>query len=68
MEKRDRGMIQLLLGLALILFPSAAASSPPTDPAVAEPKQERHLANIRQLTFGGQNAEAYFSHDGTNWL
>jgi len=25
---------------------------------------ETHLANLRQLTFGGQNAEAYFSHDG----
>jgi len=25
---------------------------------------ETHLKNIRQLTFGGQNAEAYFSHDG----
>ena len=25
---------------------------------------EVHLANIRQLTFGGQNAEAYFSPDG----
>ncbi len=25
---------------------------------------EGHLANVRQLTFGGQNAEAYFSHDG----
>ncbi|NNG11686.1 MAG: hypothetical protein HKM88_00395 [Halobacteria archaeon] len=25
---------------------------------------EGHLANLRQLTFGGQNAEAYFSHDG----
>ncbi len=26
--------------------------------------QESHLANIRQLTFGGDNAEAYFSFDG----
>jgi TolB protein len=26
--------------------------------------QERHLTNLRQLTFGGENAEAYFSHDG----
>ena len=26
--------------------------------------QEKHLRNIRQLTFGGQNAEAYFSSDG----
>ena len=25
---------------------------------------ERHLRNVRQLTFGGQNAEAYFSPDG----
>src|SRR5437879_1136724 len=24
---------------------------------------EKHLANIRQLTFGGQSAEAYFSAD-----
>ena len=22
---------------------------------------EKHLANLRQLTFGGENAEAYFS-------
>jgi TolB protein len=26
--------------------------------------QEKHLRNLRQLTFGGQNAEAYFSSDG----
>ena len=26
-------------------------------------KQEKHLANIKQLTFGGDNAEAYFSFD-----
>lgn len=25
---------------------------------------EKHLQNIRQLTFGGENAEAYFSFDG----
>ena len=28
---------------------------------------ETHFANLRQLTFGGQNAEAYWSADG-NWL
>jgi len=27
-------------------------------------KGERHLTNIKQLTFGGENAEAYFSFDG----
>jgi Tol biopolymer transport system component len=26
---------------------------------------ERHFANLKQLTFGGQNAEAYFSADGS---
>ena len=26
--------------------------------------QEKHLRNVHQLTFGGQNAEAYFSADG----
>src|SRR5262245_34461743 len=26
--------------------------------------QEKHLKNIKQLTFGGENAEAYFSPDG----
>ncbi len=26
--------------------------------------KEKHLSNIKQLTFGGENAEAYFSADG----
>jgi Tol biopolymer transport system component len=29
--------------------------------------EESHLRNVRQLTFGGDNAEAYFSFDG-QWL
>ncbi|MCH9024801.1 MAG: PD40 domain-containing protein, partial [candidate division Zixibacteria bacterium] len=29
---------------------------------------EKHFANLRQLTFGGQNAEAYFSHDGSRLI
>jgi TolB protein len=32
--------------------------------AQEESKSEKHLKNIRQLTFGGENAEAYFSFDG----
>lgn len=36
---------------------------PPPPPAVLLPT-ERHLRNLRQLTFGGENAEAYFSFDG----
>ncbi|MCI0606083.1 hypothetical protein L0156_24105 [bacterium] len=30
--------------------------------------REEHLSNIRQLTFGGENAEAYFSEDGTELI
>jgi Tol biopolymer transport system component len=26
--------------------------------------EEKHLANVRQITFGGDNAEAYWSNDG----
>jgi TolB protein len=39
-------------------------------PAEAEPVNapEPHLKNIQQLTFGGQNAEAYFSHDGSELI
>ena len=33
-------------------------------PAVTPDSGEVHLRNIRQLTFGGQNAEAYFSRSG----
>src|SRR5581483_11132141 len=42
-----------LSGAAAVAF--AHSGTQPTEP---------HLRNIRQLTFGGQNAEAYFSHDG----
>lgn len=34
--------------------------------AFAQETKDVHLKNIRQLTFGGENAEAYFSQDGKN--
>lgn len=40
--------------------PAPALTSGPAEPV----QGERHLRNIRQLTFGGENAEAYFSFDG----
>lgn len=45
--------------------PAPAATTPA--PAGPEPlllPGERHLRNVRQLTFEGNNAEAYFSRDG----
>ena len=48
------------------------ALSAPQQPAASSPvpplKGERHLANIRQLTSGGENAEAYFSADGARLI
>ncbi len=42
--------------------PATAQGSP--EQRVEPAPGERHLANIRQLTHGGENAEAYFSADG----
>ncbi|MFN9309448.1 TolB family protein, partial [Gemmatimonas sp.] len=42
----------------------AASSSAPLRRAIASDSGEGHLANLVQLTDGGENAEAYFSADG----
>jgi len=41
--------------------------APAAVPAPTEPR-EGHLRNLRRLTAGGQNAEAYFSADGTRLI
>ncbi|MEK6287603.1 MAG: hypothetical protein AABO57_17810 [Acidobacteriota bacterium] len=55
-------LIALILVVAMFssfgFFASTAADDPLRLP------DERHLRNIRQLSFGGENAEAYFSADG----
>src|SRR5581483_6037574 len=38
------------------------------DTAIHAASLEPHLANVRQLTFGRKNAEAYFSFDGTKLI
>ena len=59
--KRSFGMV--LLAVAILVFNSRSETASPQkqDPALL---QEKHLRNLRQLTFGGENAEAYFSSDG----
>lgn len=39
-------------------------AQPTTQPSLTHYPQESHLKNVRQLTFGGDNAEAYWSFDG----
>src|SRR5579883_3362677 len=61
----------LVLGVVVLLAApqQTAVPAPPGPMAQAPaPQAEPHLRNIRQLTFGGQNAEAYFSADGTKLI
>lgn len=65
-------VFNLLLVLALVLG-ACKVQSPMADdalPAFNGPDdkrypQEKHLKNVRQLTFGGDNAEAYWSFDNS---
>lgn len=54
---------RLIPSICLIFLVAPAFSQQP----VVDTFQEKHLKNIKQLTFGGDNAEAYWSPDG-KWL
>ncbi len=60
--------LTFLLFVALYAVACApSGTSTETDAAIADTlryENENHLFNIRQLTFGGDNAEGYFSFDG----
>src|SRR5687767_6888889 len=52
-------LVRLLVAVSYL---AVRAQEPiPSQPAEV---QETHLQNVKQLTFGGENAEAYFSCDG----
>ncbi|MEE8321018.1 MAG: hypothetical protein V3R68_04155 [Gammaproteobacteria bacterium] len=61
-----KALIVVLSVLPVLCFTVQAGGTDREDAAMADPRfeGEMHLHNLRQLTFGGQNAEAYFSHDG----
>ena len=46
----------------LLAFVNSNVNAQSSDSLLVE--GEKHFKNIRQLTFGGDNAEAYFSYDG----
>jgi TolB protein len=61
----------LVVGITFVVAPYILQAWPPSvrpaqNPPASVPANvsEPHLAKIRQLTFGGENAEAYFSFDG----
>jgi len=51
-----------MLALIILVFPFSVKSQDSL-----HYNDETHFKNIRQLTFGGDNAEAYFSFDG-KWI
>jgi TolB protein len=53
-------------GVICAALASVLAQTPA--PAPSNPGTEKHLRNIRQLTHGGENAEAYFSPDGSRLI
>ena len=58
-------MVRRLISLLAV---AAVGSATAQAPRSIEPAPGEHrLSSIKQLTFGGENAEAYFSHDG-KWL
>ena len=63
------GLLLALAAFGSAAFPVLGAGPPPAGPVAGGQDEaggeERRLANVRQLTFGGENAEAYFSFDGT---
>jgi TolB protein len=56
-------LILLLTGSAILILDAPAKGQGSGDSASVTLPAETHLRNVRQLTFGGTNAEAYFSAD-----
>jgi Tol biopolymer transport system component len=52
-----------LLTFTLLVIASSHLTLSESQTSLALPA-EKHLRNLKQLTFGGENAEAYFSSDG----
>ncbi len=66
---RKRSLI--VLAIALVWWPQLGLTADQTKsaPATKAPASaERHFKNIKQLTFGRQNAEAYFSFSGNKLI
>lgn len=61
---KNRTILTAVALAAAVLAARPVAAQSSSGKRVKPAPGERHLANIRQLTDGGENAEAYFSADG----
>ena len=62
-------MFRYFISIVIVALAASAPETRQTEQS-ADPSsnREKRLTNIRQLTFGGENAEAYFSPDGTRLI
>ncbi len=77
---RHRSLALTGIAIATLLLPSCTGDAPPEAPAgrtasgghpirVIQPEPgERHFGELHMLTDGGENAEAYFSFDGSKLI
>ncbi len=68
MRKLVIGVLAILVVIVIVSFNNSSPlptpdSELPTQDTILYP-DETHFKNIQQLTFGGDNAEAYWSYDG----
>lgn len=64
-------LLSFVMIFALIISSAATAGGGEADTTSTKTlvlPGEKHLANIRQITFGGQNAEAYWNYEGTGLI
>ncbi len=61
-------LVVLAVGCGTNTSPGEPLASSEEEEASSPGETETHLANLRQLTFGGENAEAYFSSDGSELI
>ncbi len=59
-----KGFLSTIFFLVLVHFSNAFPATPPARDTIQYP-EEVHFKNVVQLTNGGDNAEAYFSPDGS---
>ena len=75
MRKGTTWQMEMVLVGLVTMAAAGCASDEPVTPEPAAPAasggtaaEEVHLTNLRQLTFGGQNAEAYYAFDGSRLI
>ena len=68
MRKPDALLCVGMVTLSLHLLASGGTPARADEPPLGSGKVERHVRNVRQLTAGGKNAEAYFSFDGSRLI